>query len=153
MFHLFLVHGGHQVELAQVFPEEAMHHRHIFLGHRPQTRSLWSLMRGRRRDRMSRVAPSPLMVRALSLTSGRRYNFMVRCIVMFLLKWENLTSISLRGFKERCQYLREDVPLVKLSIPGYFCPVLPTCRCPQAWAGPPQQCRPPGRFPGGSPVL
>lgn len=31
---------------------------------------------------------------------------MVRCIVMFLLKWENLTSISLRGFRERCQYLR-----------------------------------------------
>lgn len=33
---------------------------------------------------------------------------MVRCIVMFLLRWENFTSISLRGFKERCQYLRED---------------------------------------------
>lgn len=42
------------------------------------------------------------------LTSGRRYNFMVRCIVMFLLRWENFTSISLRGFKERCQYLRKE---------------------------------------------
>lgn len=32
---------------------------------------------------------------------------------MFLLKWENLTSISLRGFNERCQYLRREGPLVK----------------------------------------
>lgn len=32
---------------------------------------------------------------------------MVRCIVMFLLRWENFTSISFRGFKERCQYLHE----------------------------------------------
>lgn len=37
---------------------------------------------------------------------------MVRCIVMFLLKWENFTSISLRGFKERCQYLRKEISLV-----------------------------------------
>lgn len=40
---------------------------------------------------------------------------MVRCIVMFLLKWENLTSISLRGLSERCQYLCGEGPLVKLS--------------------------------------
>lgn len=39
---------------------------------------------------------------------------------MFLLKWENLTSISLRGFKERCQYLCKDVPLVKLNIHRHF---------------------------------
>lgn len=37
---------------------------------------------------------------------------MVRCIVMFLLRWENFTSISLRGFKERCQYLHKDIRLV-----------------------------------------
>lgn len=39
---------------------------------------------------------------------------MVRCIVMFLLKWENLTSISLRGFNDRCQYLLKEAPLVQL---------------------------------------
>lgn len=32
---------------------------------------------------------------------------MVRCIVMFLLRWENLTSISFRGFRDRCQYLQK----------------------------------------------
>lgn len=48
----------------------------------------------------------------LSLTSGRRYNFIVRCIVMFLLRWENFTSISLRGFNERCQYLCIDIRFV-----------------------------------------
>lgn len=75
---------------------------------------------------MSGVVHSPLIECALSLTSGRRYSFMVRCIVMFLLKWENLTSISLRGFNERCQYLCKVVPLVKLirtfagvSIPSF----------------------------------
>lgn len=55
------------------------------------------------------------MEHVLSLTSGRRYNFMVRCIVMFLLRWENLTSISLRGFKERCQYLCREGPFIKLT--------------------------------------
>lgn len=43
VFYLFLVHGGHQVEMAQVLTEEAMHHRHILLGHWPQTLSLRSL--------------------------------------------------------------------------------------------------------------
>lgn len=43
VFHLLLVHDRHKVELAQVFTEKAMHHWHILLGHRSQTRSLWSL--------------------------------------------------------------------------------------------------------------
>lgn len=38
---------------------------------------------------------------------------MVRCIVIFLLRWENFTSISFRGFRDRCQYLW-----------GHKCPVL-----------------------------
>lgn len=32
---------------------------------------------------------------------------MVRCMVIFLLRWENFTSISFRGFRDRCQYLWE----------------------------------------------
>lgn len=117
VFHLFLVHGGHKVELAQVIPEEPMHHRHVFLGHLPQTRSLWSLREKKMRDKANLGESCRVSINGavLSLTSGRRYNFMVRCIVMFLLKWENLTSISLRGFSERCQYLRREGPSVKLS--------------------------------------
>lgn len=34
VLHLLLVHDRHKVELAQVFPEKAVHHRHILLGHR-----------------------------------------------------------------------------------------------------------------------
>ena len=49
----------------------------------------------------SRSCPGP----GAPLASGSRYSFMVRCMVMFLLKWENLTSISFRGFRDRCQYL------------------------------------------------
>lgn len=41
--HLFRAHCRHQVELAQVITEEAMHQRHILLGHRPQTRSFRGL--------------------------------------------------------------------------------------------------------------
>lgn len=33
---------------------------------------------------------------------------MVLCRVMFLLRWENLTSTSFLGFRERCQYLSKD---------------------------------------------
>lgn len=43
VFHLFLVHGRHQAELAEVLAEEPVHHRHILLGHWPQTLSLWRL--------------------------------------------------------------------------------------------------------------
>lgn len=114
VFYLFLGHGRHQVELAKVLTEEAMHHRHIFFGHRPQTLSLRSLKERRKEIRRIKAVHEPCSLKSLasqtcvlSLTSGRRYNFMVRCIVMFLLKWENFTSISLRGFKERCQYLRK----------------------------------------------
>lgn len=32
---------------------------------------------------------------------------MVLCSVMFLLRWENLTSTSFLGFRERCQYLTQ----------------------------------------------
>lgn len=49
----------------------------------------------------SRSCPGP----GAPLASGSRYSFMVRCMVMFLLKWENFTSISFRGFRDRCQYL------------------------------------------------
>ena len=38
-------------------------------------------------------------------TSGRRYSFTVLCMVMFRLKWENLTSINFFGFRDLCQYL------------------------------------------------
>lgn len=47
VFYFFLAHGRNQVELAQVLLEEAMHQRHVLLGHRSQTLSLWSL-KGRR---------------------------------------------------------------------------------------------------------
>lgn len=43
VFHLFLVHHRHQVELAQILPEEAVHKRYILLSHCPQTLSLRGL--------------------------------------------------------------------------------------------------------------
>lgn len=41
---------------------------------------------------------------------------MVRCIVMFLLRWENFTSMSFRGFRERCQYLWEHTGSGRLAL-------------------------------------
>jgi len=41
--HLLLVQDGRQVELLQVLPEEAVHHRHILLGHRPHALRLGGL--------------------------------------------------------------------------------------------------------------
>ena len=35
------------------------------------------------------------------------YSFKCLCMVMFRLKWENLTSISFLGFRGRCQYLSD----------------------------------------------
>lgn len=45
VFHLLLVHGRHQAELAEVLAQELVHHRHVLLGHRPQTLSFWSLIK------------------------------------------------------------------------------------------------------------
>lgn len=50
---------------------------------------------------------------------------MVRCMVMFLLRWENFTSISFRG-------LGTDAS---------------TCRCQQALVTPPRQCKQLGKCP------
>ena len=49
--------------------------------------------------------PTDLDINFLILTSGNLKSLRVRCIVMFLVRWENLTAISFLGFSDRCQYL------------------------------------------------
>ena len=46
-----------------------------------------------------------LEINFLILTSGNLKSLRVRCIVKFLVRWENLTAISFHGFGDRCQYL------------------------------------------------
>ena len=41
----------------------------------------------------------------IGITSGSLYNFNVLCIVIFLVRCENFTSINFLGFKDLCQYL------------------------------------------------
>lgn len=54
---------------------------------------------------------------------------MVLCRVMFLLRWENLTSTSFLGFRERCQYLTQTEKIRK-SVKEYWFKITFMCfRC------------------------
>ena len=70
---------------------------------------------------------------------------MVRCRVMFLLRWENFTSTSFLGFRERCQYLHKKretkvKPRCCDSLPD-VCVVWHTCTWTQVWAEPLLLCK------------
>ena len=54
-----------------------------------------------------------LEINFLILTSGNLKSLRVRCIVMFLVRWENLTAINILGFSDRCQYLTWEKKVVE----------------------------------------
>ena len=90
--------------------------------------------------------PTDLDINFLILTSGNLKSLRVQCIVMFLVRWENLTAISFLGFSDRCQYLSwekkevEDIPWRKYTsvqivhVP-HICKNIFTQS--QVWGGPP----------------
>lgn len=82
---------------------------------------------------------------------------MVLCRVMFLLRWENFTSTSFLGFRERCQYLHKRSKQKVKQRCGRLLPnvrvVWHTCTWTQVWAEPLLLCKPPERSPLGSPSV
>lgn len=144
VFYLFLVHGGHQVELAQILTEEAMHHRHILLCHRPQTLSLRRLKTRESEDvavRRSLVVLSMFLFNLRAVTDLRQ-TVQLHCALhshvpaqvgelhLDKLAWvQRAMPVPVHRHPICNRHVTEKQRRVRACVEGYS--VRPTCMCPQ----------------------